>query len=134
MGWNSTFTTAVTKMVTGGRFLDCKSWAVRHSPTFFSAFCSAKVGHRRMAQLDRSISMTFAQQKTYEKSTQGVKEQLKMPYLQCFKLLHSFAKNMKNMGLFLFMRKAIWCHQPLKTFFLLSNKLQNYWYKLVKDH
>ena len=65
-------TSKLSGHMTWGRFLDCKKWAVRCSPTFFAAFCSAKVRRRRRAQLDRVISMTFAQRKTYEKSTPGV--------------------------------------------------------------
>ena len=42
---------------------------VHRSPTFFAAFCSAKVGRRRTATFDRAISMNVAEQKSYEKST-----------------------------------------------------------------
>ena len=48
------------------------SWLkLRRSLYFFARICGVKVGHQRMVQLDRAISMDFAERKTYKKSTPG---------------------------------------------------------------
>ena len=57
---------------TWGRFLDCKSWAVRRSPNISASNLGEKVGRQRTAQLNRAISMKFSLSSTFKKSTPGV--------------------------------------------------------------
>ena len=80
-----------------GRFLDRYSRAIRCSPKFFAAFCSAKVGHWRTATFDRAISMNVAERKTYEKSTPGRETTFKSPPKKYFPS-KSVEKKMEHVG------------------------------------